>query len=913
MNGKKRRRKATPRKPVPKAVRKKAGGKGIAAYEHRERERANNPPVGLVTPDTDPEDPPGKYEFDPHLDPSLHWAGKAERTSFEVPTVSLHVHERMEPRTILEPVRKGNGEPEPQPSLFHANERPIREAIEFYRHRDHWTNRLIAGDSLLVMQSLLAKDGLGGQVQMVYMDPPYAINYGSNFQPFTGRPSATDGKGEDLTREPEQIRAFRDTWQFGVHSYLAYLRDRVLLARDLLSDSGSLFLQICDEHVHRAAMVLDEVFGAENRVATITFATAGGSSTELLPEVGDYLLWYARDKRSVKYRQPYETLSRVEIIGLFDAHARVEEANGDVRRLTQEERIDPNRYLPKGARLYKGVPVVSQGESTTGRSEPFVWGDRSIPCPKGRQWSVSHEGLRRLADLGRLTMYGEEGRLFWKQYESEVPGRQVHNLWHRRRQAHHKRYIVETSPMIVQRCLLMVTDPGDLVVDPTCGSATSAYVAEQWGRRWIACDTSRVALVLARQRLVTADYDYYRLARPDEGVSRGFVCRTVPKVTAASLAYDEPPQETVLHDQPKKEEGMKRVAGPFTVEAVPSPTVAPLTEDGEERADSGDADVSVARCGPTSRRGQWLEELERTGVRGTNGQRLRFGRLEPLPGHSWLHADGETVAAEAEPVETEAGLLAAEPTGSPFAEPERVVVSFGPEFAPLDKRQVARALEEAQRLVPKPKKVLFAAFALDPEAAKEIAEIRWPGVDLLPVYMNTDLQTEDLKKKQPNSESFWLVGQPDVALEVVTGQSNSIAPPPPTPSPETRYRVSVRGFDYFDIEKDKVQSGDAKRIALWMLDPDYDGRSLLPRQVFFPVEDGRDGWNRLAKNLKGRIDPERIRAYLGTESLPFAAGEHRRIAVKIVDDRGLESLRVLPLPEESPLRGESEDIGESGE
>lgn len=898
LNGKKRRRKAAPGK----AVRRKAGGKGIAAYEHKERERANNPPIGLVTPDTDPEEPPGRYEFDPHLDPSLHWAGKAERTGFEVPTVSLHVHERIEPRTVLEPVRKGNGEPEPQPSLFHANERPIREAIEFYRHRDHWTNRLIAGDSLLVMQSLLEKDGLGGQVQMVYMDPPYGITYGSNFQPFAGRPSATDGKGEDLTREPEQIRAFRDTWNLGIHSYLSYLRDRLLLARELLSESGSLFLQIGDENVHRATMVLDDIFGAENRVATITFAKTGGSSTALLPKVADYLLWYARDRGAVKYRQLYEPLSRREVVELFTPYATmVEEKDGSCRKPTDLECLDPDSHLPEGARLFQRRDLTSQGPSTTGRSRPYSRGESIWMCPPSRHWSVSKEEMDCLYEMGRLDDLDGAGQLRWKAYEDEVPGRRISDLWHRQMYVSNKRYIIETSPRTIERCVMLASDPGDLVFDPTCGSGTTAYVAEQWGRRWITCDTSRVALALAKQRLTTAYFDFYRLSRPEDGVSGGFICRTVSEVSPEVLASGASEKVVTLHNQPDKEKGKKRVAGPFTVEAVPSATVAPLTEDGEVPVDLGEADNSVARSGATSRRGQWLEELERTGVRGTKGQRLRFGRLEPLPGHSWLHADGETVAAEPEPVETEAGLLAAEPTVSPFTGPRRVVVSFGPEFAPLDKRQVARALEEAQRLVPKPKIVLFAAFALDPEAAKEIAETRWPGVSLLSAYMNTDLQTEDLKKKQPNSESFWLVGQPDVALEVITGRVTSISPPPPpTPSAETRYRVSVRGFDYFDIESGTVQSGDAKRIALWMLDTDYDGRSLYPRQVFFPVEDGRDGWNRLAKNLKGRIDPERIRAYLGTESLPFAAGEHRRIAVKIVDDRGLESLRVLPLPEVSP-------------
>ena len=564
----------------------------------------------------------------------------------------------------------------------------------------------------------------------------------------------------------------------GVHSYLSYLRDRLLLARELLTESGSLFLQIGDENVHRVAMVLDEVFGAENRIETITFATAGGSTTELLPEVGDYLLWYAKRKNAVKYRQPYEALSRAEIISLFGWHAVVEDEDGSTRKLTEMERLMPDKLLPDSVRLYKRLPVSSQGWSTTGRSQPYVWNDRKIPCPPNRHWSVSKEGMDRLAERNRLDMPGEDGWLSWKWYEDEVPGRRVHNIWHRRMQAQRKRFVVETAPSVIQRCILMTSDPGDIVFDPTCGSGTTAYVAEEWGRRWITCDTSRVALALARQRLGTAFWDYYRLARPEEGVSGGLVWKTVSEVSAASLAYNEPPQETVLHDQPEKEDGKKRVAGPFTVEAVPSPTVAPLTEDGDV-PDPGEADVSVARSGATSRRGQWLEELERTGVRGLKGQRLRFGRLEPLPGHSWLHADGEITPAEAEPVETEAGLLAAEPTESPFSEPQRVVVSFGPDFAPLDKRQVGRALEEAQRLMPKPKIVLFAAFAFDPEAAREIKEIGWRGVTLLSAQMNTDLQTEDLKKKQPNSESFWLVGQPDIKLYTCTAGGGNVRLPRP--------------------------------------------------------------------------------------------------------------------------------------
>ena len=278
----------------------------IESYAHTGEERANNPPVGLVTPETDRDAGAAAYAYDPHLEPRLDWAGKAEHTSFTVPTVSLHVHERIDPRTVVEAVRRRNGA-EGQRSLFDAPEEnpPIRQAIEFYRHRHNWSNRLIAGDSLLVMNSLLEKEGLGGRVQTVYLDPPYGIRYGSNFQPFVNRREVTDGRDADLTSEPEQIRAFRDTWELGIHSYLAYLRDRLLLARELLHESGSCFVQIGPENVHRAGLVMDEIFGAENRMATISYATTGASSTTTLPEVADYLLWYAKDRKSVKYRRVF--------------------------------------------------------------------------------------------------------------------------------------------------------------------------------------------------------------------------------------------------------------------------------------------------------------------------------------------------------------------------------------------------------------------------------------------------------------------------------------------------------------------------------------------------------------------------------------------------------------------------------
>ena len=835
----------------------------VKNYTHAGKERVNNPPVGLVTPETDKDADKKTYAHDPHLDPQLVWAGKAEHTSFQVPTVSLHVHERIDPRTIVEAVRKRNGAGQ-QRSLFAApgENLPIRQAIEFYKHRHNWTNRLIAGDSLLVMNSLLEKEGLGGQVQMVYIDPPYGIRYGSNFQPFVNKRDVTDGKDEDLTGEPEQIRAFRDTWELGIHSYLAYLRDRLLLARELLHASGSCFVQVGDENVHRVSVVMDEIFGVENRMATISYATTGGSSAATLPEVADYLLWYAKDRKLAKYRQLYEPLTRREVIESFSWHVMVELPAGQCRKPTSEECFDPDEHLPEDARIYRRMPLDSQGVSTTGRSEPYEYDGRVFRCGNARQWAISREGMDRLAELGRLEALEGQASLMWKRYEDEVPGRRINNIWAAPMSPNDKRYVVQTAAKAIQRCILMTTDPGDLVFDPTCGSGTTAHVAEQWGRRWITCDTSRVATALAKQRLMTANFYYYELAHPDEGVGAGFRYHGVATVSAKTLGYDEPPVEVMLYDRPWLDRGKTRVAGPFTVEAVPAPSVKPLEE--IEESEAHPADNSVARTGQTLRQGDWRDELFKTGIRGKAGQRILFARLEPLPGTRWLHAEGETRPDD---------------TGA-----ERVVVSFGPDHAPLEQRQVAHAIEETQHLVPSPKIIVFAAFQFDPEASKDIDETHWPGVTLLKAQMNADLLTDDLKKKRASNESFWLIGQPDVEVERI-GEGED----------RGKFRVSIQGFDYYNTKTGNVESGGSDKIAMWMLDPDYDGRSLFPHQVFFPMAGNKDGWAKLARNLKAEIDTDLIEAYRGTLSLPFEADRHGRVAVKIVDDRGIESLKIVEI------------------
>ena len=853
----------------------------IEAYDHLGEERLNNPPVGLVSPDTDSDSGRKTYEYDPHLDPQLQWAGKAEHTSFEVPTVSLHVHERIDPRTIIEAARKRNGAGAPiQGSLFDlpAENPPLRSAIEFYQHRHNWSNRLVAGDSLLVMNSLLEKEGMGGKVQMVYIDPPYGIRYGSNFQPFVNRRDVRDGRDEDLTQEPETIKAFRDTWELGIHSYLSYLRDRLLLARELLTESGSCFVQIGEENLHYVRELMDEVFGRKNLVCTINFSKTTGFSGRYLSSVTDYLAWYAKDYTRLKYHQ----LSSEKQAG--------GEGATKYRPVQDIAALKDSKF--EATRLATSADLTSQGASPNSEQR-FVFGEREWLPSAGLHWKTTVEGMHRLGLAGRIIIEGNSIR--YVRFLDDFPVYPINNVWDDiggiQSRADPKRYVVQTANEAVKRCILMTTDPGDLVFDPTCGSGTTAYVAEQWGRRWITCDTSRVAVTLAKQRLMTALFDYYELAHPEEGVGSGFKYKTVPHITLGSIANNpdiregmsqaeidaaiasHAPQET-LYDHPSPETGKRRVTGPFSVEAVPAPAVKSIDE--VNTLEAMPADDTVGRSGETLRQSDWRDELLKTGIRGKAGQFIRFARLEPLPGCRYLHADGESLPN----VE---GAESVRETGASRAA-QRIVVSFGPDHAPLEQRQVEWAIQEAQTLVPRPRVVVFAAFQFDSEASKDIDETNWPGMTLLKAQMNADLLTEDLKRKRASNESFWLIGQPDVYLHHISkGQDTG------------KWQVEVRGFDYYNTKTGNVESGGEDKIAVWSLDADYDGRSLYPRQVFFPMSGPNDGWSRLARNLKAEIDEELIEAYRGAVSLPFEAGEHRRIAVKIVDDRGIESLKVVSM------------------
>lgn len=841
--------------------------KPIEQYTHDDQERLNNPPVGLVTPDTDKDGSKKQYQYDPHLDPQLVWAGKAEHTSFKVPTVSLHVHERIDPKRIIEQVKKEEKVEAVQESLFASQEkRPLREAVEFYKHKDGWTNRLIAGDSLLVMNSLLEKEGMGEKVQMVYFDPPYGIKYGSNFQPFVQKRDVKD-KDDDLSTEPEMIKAFRDTWELGIHSYLTYVRDRLKLIHQMLCESGCVVFQINAENQHRICLIFDEVFGPDNLVANIPFRKKnlplGAKHVEMMH---DHLLVYAKEKEKLKYHQLYNKKAIEESTSHW---GNVEFANGE------EIKIDPKKFasIPKEKKpkLFRVVSLLAPSFSANSVFSVEFEGEKYLP-PSNACWIVSPEKMQILINKKRITTQGKT--LVYKMYFDDFPMKKITGLWDDIASSYTKIYAVQTSPQVLERCMNFFTDPSDLILDITCGSGTSASVAEKIGRRWITCDTSRVALQLAKQRLLTSTYDYYKLAIPSEGITSGFEYDSFDAVSMKSIANNETVSKIVMYDSPQKDKSKSRITGPFTVEAVPAPTVKSF--DDIENDDTGISDDSVTRSGETLRQSEWRQELLKTGVRGKNGQYIKFSRIEPMGGTLYIQAEGETTWCDAG-----ANSVREEPK---TWKPQKVLICFGPEHAPLEQRSVENAWQEARAF--KPDLLLFCAFQFDEEAAKDIDELPQSatGMQLLKVQMNADLLTDDLRKKRSSNESFWLIGQPEVETREINKGEN-----------KGKYQVEVLGFDYYNPKTGNVESGSKNKIAMWMLDTNYDGRSLFPTQVFFPMAGAKEGWATLARNLKAEIDEEKIEAFRGTESLPFEPGNRKTVAVKIVDDRGIESLKIIRL------------------
>lgn len=839
-------------------------------YTHPSAKRANLPTEQTAPTMSDADRQPVRHvPASRGIDdqPILAWDRQADDSAGHA-AHPLYVREKVHPAAFVK-LLQGRG---PQPSLFgDFNGLPSADAAyEWYRHAANWSNRLIHGESTRVMASLAAREAMSGKVQMIYFDPPYGMGYKSNFQVSTDSREVPEGAA-GRPNDTRTIRAFRDTYERGIHSYLDLTREKLILMRELLADSGSLFMQIGDENVHRAAILLDEVFGAENRVATIPYATSGGSSAKTLPSVADFLLWYAKDRAQVKYRQMYEHIDRAGLLDMWTWAARVESSDGATRPMTSDERRDPETAVPDSARLYRWARLASPGTSTTDRSAPYRWNGREYPCPPGEHWRVSAAGMDRLAELGRLDASDSSDWLHWKLYENEVPGRRINNLWHRPMAAQDKRYVVQTADSVIERCVLMATDPGDLVFDPTCGGATTAVAAEKWGRRWITCDTSPIAVSIARQRIATSTFPYWTLSSsangaaaearlsgilpgdpPDDGWSSdpadGFVCERVPQVSAATLAYDRDPDPIMLVDRPVAKRGVIRVASPLTVESEqPWATVVPL---------EGTADASVTAHGDFCRAVEHaLRAHTVTGGRGDPD--MHIVDLEPWPG--------------------EGGLLewkAAYTVGGGAAE-HAAAVMVAAEDVTVPGEMIREAAREAADSAERVDLLLVVAFAYGADAPSKVGRI---GVAR--AQMNRDLMIRELSD-ETGHEAFVVIGEPDV--EIIEGLPNG------------QIAVEVRGYDTYDPATGNASEGGPGDVACWMCDTDHDGESFFARRIHFPGADRDRLVRKLVTSLGRSIDEDEREALTSLRSAPFDPPDAGRIAVKIITTTGMEMTSVKQL------------------
>lgn len=813
--------------------------------------------------------------------PFLNWAGKAERNSFSVPTLPLFTHERLSTEAILKSVQTHKQ----QLDLFGDARLDLAERVlRAYEHKTGWVNRLILGDSLVVMNSLVKYEALGGQVQCIYVDPPYGVKFGSNFQPFIRKRDVKHNDDEDLTREPEMVQAYRDTWELGLHSYLTYLRDRFLLCRELLHPSGSLFVQISDENLHHVREVLDEVFGAENFCCGIKFFKTTSQTSKLLPQTMDYLLWYARDKERVKWRASFvekDLLAAMEV-----GYDWIEERDGTRRPLKVEDRAAIKDLLAKGCRVCALDNLISQSGGPTTQFEYEFQGQKFRPASGG--WKTNLEGMKNLEKAGRLEVKGN--RLRYVRYFDDFRVTPLSDTWTDTSiggfVSADKLYVVQTSTKVVQRCILMTTDPGDLVVDPTCGSGTTAYVAEQWGRRWITMDTSRVPLALARQRLLTATFPYWQLRDEKAGVSGGFkyerkqnkkgedVGGIVPHVTLKSIANNEPPEEEVLVDRPNELKHIVRVSGPFVVEAT-IPTPVDFEADGVEdsRAKSPQEFQNHIE--------RMLEALRRSPVlRLPGNQTVTFKNVRQPAKTLSLHAEAEIVTKTIEDLAEEAAKQKSlEMKAGPLA-----AFVFGPENGAVSEQLVFQAAKEAHG---KSYRQLYViGFAIQDSATKLIQNCEAAmGIPATYVAATMDLQMHDLLKTTRASQIFSVTGAPEIKLTKLAKKSRD---------GDELYQVELLGMDVFDpvtMENTHRSGGD---VPAWLLDTDYSELAFCVTQAFFPRT---AAWDNLKRELKGQYADSVWEHLAGTTSEPFAAGERKQIAVKVIDDRGNELLVVRKLSE----------------
>ena len=859
--------------------------------------------------------------------PWVEWAGKSEaeiKKAFKVDDVYLHIHERISAQAIINAVRRDNDK---QTDFFAKNKSDKDKKVQYYRHSMGWANRLILGDSLQVMHSLAGNETLAGKVQMVYIDPPYGIEFSANWQNEVGKLDVKR-RDEDLTREPEMIKAYRDTWNLRVHSYLKYLKDRIKIAHSLLNDSGSIFVQISDENLHLVTNILDEVFGAENKISVIPFRKKTMPfGTNYVEQMADFIVWYGKNKYDSKGRKgtKYNKLYREMNYSADSGFPLVRLKNG--RIITAP---DAKRMALVGD-LAGMKSMEPSGRMESGMFTPFAFG-KTFNHPKNG-YGCDEASMNRLVKAGRVLPAGNLLRYVLLANDKGLGDLTV--PWSDTSGADGKRYVVQTNTEVIKRCMLMATDPGDLVIDPTCGSGTTAFVAEQWGRRWITIDTSRVAVAVARQRLLVGSFDAFEAKDPNAGhdpdapinPSYGFNYRKMPHVTLRSIAqneridaiyevrsidvsnalsklngavkradkkhvdwqeYEVPLEityedtaivaahtelfdqlekrtaaidacvmqasgEVHLLDQPKVIRRCVRVSGPFSVEGV-RPEELVLGEDGRVFDATVNEEDGASDSNISTYIDRMISLLKMDGVTFLGNRPMKFALLERAQ-TAGLHAIGAYVGAEA-------GELP-------------IAVAFGPQYGPVNAVMTEQAVEAA-KVQPGIKELIIAGFSFDAAAQQKAREASESGLQVNIAHIRPDVSPgmEGLLKDQRNSQLFTVFGQPEFkAKSVGAGE----------------YQVELGGVCVYNPLTGMVESSSASKVAAWFLDSDYDGQCFCVSQAFFPDS---KAWEKIAKALGSKEDEAAFEAFAGTTSLPFKLGQHRRVAIKVIDPRGNEVMGI---------------------
>jgi len=827
-------------------------------------------------------------------DPELFWMNKYGTDDsddlLKVDIRSLYRHEHIAPEKLIAGLHRVVEEKNllDQIDLFSANELfgnalekdELQKVSEYYSHHDGWTNRLIQGDSHLVMASLLEREGMAGQVQTIYIDPPYGIKYNSNWQMKLNDRNVKDGSDEHLTGEPEMIKAFRDTWELGIHSYLTYLRDRLLIARELLTESGSCFVQISDENVHLVRCLMDEVFGSENFCKLIAFKKTAGQTDKLLAQVSDYIIWFCKNKDVVKYRQLFIERDKQSV---SDRYVYIDDDNNKTQRIPKDELDDFVKYPL--VKRYRVTSLSSQTGSDSTRFEYNFAGKKFVPSGS-RGWSTNKDGIEKLKAKNLLLVEGMS--LNYKRYLNDFPVEQISTYWNDTgggALVHEKSYVVQTASKVIQRCILMTTDPGDLVLDPTCGSGTTAYVAEQWGRRWITIDTSRIALNIAKTRFMTATFPYYHLysdvavqATEKEGkikksvadkpdteksgdIRQGFVYEEVPHITLKSLANDEPPSTETLYDKPLEDKKKLRVCGPFTVETLQN--YEPVSPDAV-------TETAAEAEGMAGFEERVFDHLKSAGVKnGIKNEQAVFIRIERLVS-STLHAEGFYPTPEGE---------------------KKAYFHIGPKFGTVSKHAVNEAVKECRQRGDA-NWLIILGFSFESDIVNSTQTTSMGTFEVTKARIHDDLMQDGLMKKDKKAGSFITIGEPDIKLHK-TG---------------TEATVEICGLDIYDPIKDEVKARNVADIAYWMVDDDYDGSNFVVKQLFFcggsqdEFSQWKKGLSDLArtktkhnaeKTLKIEIDDEAFDRLYGFTSHPIAIKPGQKIAIRVISQFGEESMKVL--------------------